>query len=78
MPTVLSVLTSHGNAFLLFPSTSFERQLRSNEKQPIDKDLRWTIFQVFKSSLGTREERESATAIDLNPTFGLCTVGTSK
>ena len=76
IPTILSVITSIGNAFLLFPPT--ENITRADEKGLIEQDIRWTSQQVFESSTGSRGEREEAKAIDVNSAFGLCTVGTSE
>lgn len=77
MPSVLSLITSHGNAFLLFPLIPYDNKSRTHEKQPSERDLSWTCVQVFRSSPEI-ENVEKATTIDVNPPFGLCTVGTNK
>jgi hypothetical protein len=76
---MLYVITSHGNAFLVFPTA------RTEDVQPKDQTVNrgedsWSSVQIFASPAGAeeKEEREKATSVDLNSSFGLCTVGTSK
>lgn len=82
MHSVLSLITSNGNAFLIFPSAQpDDRQPWWDKKQTANRVDFWSSVQVFESSGGVdqnQEEREKATAVDLNTSFGLCTVGTSK
>lgn len=76
---MLYVITSFGNAFLVFSTAT------TDDIQPKDQTVNrgedsWSSVQIFASPAGAEEgeEREKATSVDLNTSFGLCTVGTSK
>lgn len=77
--SILYTITSHGNAFLIFPTSGINDDQQA-EKKENHSDF-WTSVQVFECEGGVDEkqkEGERATSVDLNTAFGLCTVGTSK
>lgn len=77
--SILYLITSHGNAFLIFPTSGTGDQ-QEGEKADNACDF-WTSVQVFDCTGGVQQqnfEEEMATSVDLNTSFGLCSVGTSK
>lgn len=80
MTLVYTVITSLGNAFLVFPLSPHEDdQPYWDSRVPIDRTSSWHSVQVYSTdSKGEKRKGDKVTAIAVNQPFGLCTVGTSR
>ncbi|KAJ9126279.1 hypothetical protein QFC24_002011 [Naganishia onofrii] len=81
MTLVYTVITTLGNAFLVFPSApQQDDQPWWNKKMPVNRNSSWNSVQVHSVNLESTDEAkaDNATAIGVNQPFGLCTVGTSR
>jgi hypothetical protein len=81
MTLVYTVITTLGNAFLVFPSApQQDDQPWWDKKMPVNRNSSWNSVQVHSVNLESTDEAKAdkATAIGVNQPFGLCTVGTSR